>query len=570
MTHDPTGKTPQDADQAFLETVARYLDEQLSTAEVDQLNAQLLESAERRSLFARFCLHGQYLAEIMSAEQGALADSESDAPSATGGALCGNGANDPSLFPTPPRPGFPLNLLYLTGDTPAAAALLWLVMLFGAGMVIMVMAMLVVAIRGVHVTVDGGEVAQTPAVKQAPEPVLPPQPAMVARLLRTVDCQWAQTDKAPALGDDLAEGQRMALKAGLVEIAFQDGAKVLLQGPAEMEVASRYSARLKHGSLTATVENPLARGFEIHTPGMKFTDLGTEFGVLVREGGLQEVHVFRGKVQAEESGPWPGGAPASRVGGQWSVASGQSEQRGIQSQGPRPKTQDLSPATRHPSPILLAAHEAIRITAPDKPIERIAAVEDRFVRRVEQWNRIPLFSTGIGAERGQNDPHWTIVAASCDPHLKPQAAVLNTYFGPGYVSGSPETAQWISNGPTAPTVPCFSRWTFRTTFDLAGFDPATAKIEGFYAADDLIVGIRLNGHEQTVLKTSDWQLTVKMPLAIDRGFVAGQNTLEFVVYNGGPSISGMGLYAELKGTARRTLTLDARKPAASAPQKGSH
>ena len=32
---------------------------------------------------------------------------------------------------------------------------------------------------------------------------------------------------------------------------------------------------------------------------MKYTDLGTEFGVLVQESGEQEVDVFRGAVQAE-------------------------------------------------------------------------------------------------------------------------------------------------------------------------------------------------------------------------------------------------------------------------------
>jgi hypothetical protein len=262
-------------------------------------------------------------------------------------------------------PGFPFNLLYLTGDTPLASALLWLVMLFGAGLVIMVLAMLVVAIRGVHVTIDAGEVASAPAVKPA-EPAAQKRAAPpVARLARLAGCQWLHAAAAPSMGDELAAGQQLALKSGLAEIIFQDGAKVLLQGPAEMEVASRGGAYLRHGSLTATVESPQAKGFEVNTPGMKYVDFGTEFGVLVQEGGPQEVHVFRGKVQAEQSGQLP-------------VVGGQNT--GIAS---------ATPATHHPPPatLLLAANEALRMAAPSAAPERIAAAPRQFVR-YEQFTRI--------------------------------------------------------------------------------------------------------------------------------------------------------------------------------------
>ena len=41
---------------------------------------------------------------------------------------------------------------------------------------------------------------------------------------------------------------------------------------------------------------------------------------------------------------------------------------------------------------------------------------------------------------------------------------------------------------------------------------------------------------------------IKIPLRIDHGFVAGENTLEITVRN---VVHWMGLYAELKGRARR-------------------
>jgi hypothetical protein len=529
------------------------LNDTISDAEISELESLLVEDAAAARTFLEYSqTHAELhlLSIAHKATRNAVRPERLAVPSRRRSeSTSGNVPATPSeadlaaaAKPSPPAAvPFPFNLLYLTGDTPVASALLWLVMLFGAGLVIMVFAMLVVSIRGIHVTVEPAEVAKAPAVKAAP-PVVPeaPQPEMVARLLRALDCQWTSAKEAPSAGDDLAVGQHLQLKAGLAEIAFQGGAKVILQGPANLEVGSRSSAYLHHGTLTATVENPLAKGFEIRAPGMRYTDLGTEFGVLVAKNGAQEVHVFRGRVQAEQSG-------------QWSVVG--SQNTGIAS---------ATPVTRH-SPaatIVLVANEALRITAPDKPIQRIVADEQKFARTMPEPKSepFPLFSTGVGLEPGAVDPHWEIVAESDAPDFRPRPAVVS---GADMQPGPPgETAKSLSDANPPRSAPDACRWTIRTHFDLAGFDPTTAVIEGQYLADDFLDAISLNGtpilvppHSPRDSSSGRWT-----PLKITKGFVAGANTLEIVLENSTLSAPGklsvgnaMTWCVQWRGTARKTI-----------------
>jgi hypothetical protein len=184
----------------------------------------------------------------------------------------------------------------------------------------------------------------------------------VARLGRTVDCAWAGETVAAKVGDKLAAGRKLVLQSGLAEIIFENGAQALLQGPATLEVRSRSSALLSRGKIAVTVENPAARGFEIDAPGMKYTDFGTEFGVLVAQSGAQEVHVFRGTVQA---------------------ATNADRQKGRQGERENLQSPPL-PVAPSPPPLLLSANESIRVEKPQDNappvIVRQAAKPDQFVR----------------------------------------------------------------------------------------------------------------------------------------------------------------------------------------------
>ncbi len=119
---------------------------------------------------------------------------------------------------------------------------------------------------------------------------------IVARITGTRNCLWDATSRV-GYDSPLHAGQRLTLRKGLAEITFDDGAVVVLEGPAAVVVQSQTNASLQTGRLAATV--PLgAEGFTVETSRLKVVDLGTEFGVLTDPQRSTEVHVFNGKVRS--------------------------------------------------------------------------------------------------------------------------------------------------------------------------------------------------------------------------------------------------------------------------------
>ncbi len=118
----------------------------------------------------------------------------------------------------------------------------------------------------------------------------------VAWLVNAQDCQWAGSESEMP-GRDMRAGKHLRLQSGLAQIEFDRGARVILQGPAELVLVSGSEARLIYGTLTAHVPTP-ARGFTILSPQGKVVDLGTEFGLSVDAAGETTVRVFNGLVAA--------------------------------------------------------------------------------------------------------------------------------------------------------------------------------------------------------------------------------------------------------------------------------
>ena len=116
----------------------------------------------------------------------------------------------------------------------------------------------------------------------------------VAMLNRVVDAQWSQREKTPRLGAPLEPGW-LRLDSGLAQIVFYSGARVVIEGPAELQIISPSEASCRSGRLTAEVP-PQARGFRMVTPQMNVTDLGTVFGLEVKDRQT-ELHVFKGSVE---------------------------------------------------------------------------------------------------------------------------------------------------------------------------------------------------------------------------------------------------------------------------------
>jgi hypothetical protein len=115
-------------------------------------------------------------------------------------------------------------------------------------------------------------------------------------LSRVVDAEWKEGGERPRLGAPLEPGW-LRLESGLAQVVFYSGARVVLQGPAELELISPSQASCRSGRLTAEVP-PQARGFRLGTPRMTVTDLGASFGLNVMDR-LTELHVFKGSVEVQ-------------------------------------------------------------------------------------------------------------------------------------------------------------------------------------------------------------------------------------------------------------------------------
>jgi hypothetical protein len=118
-----------------------------------------------------------------------------------------------------------------------------------------------------------------------------------AILTHVVNAEWLDDDSTRRTGDTVSGG-RLKLACGFAQIEFFSGATLLLEGDAELEIISPWEAVCHSGKVRVRVP-PAARGFQLHVPGMRLVDLGTEFGLQVNPEDLSsEVHVFEGEVEA--------------------------------------------------------------------------------------------------------------------------------------------------------------------------------------------------------------------------------------------------------------------------------
>ena len=124
------------------------------------------------------------------------------------------------------------------------------------------------------------------------------KPMAVAVLTHSADAVWAESGGAKQRGESLAPGW-LRLKSGAVQIEFSRGARVVLEGPAELQLVNDNEAYLRSGKLRAQVPEP-AHGFTVRTSDFAVVDYGTEFGCSL--AGAPEVHVFNGLVGVKEGG----------------------------------------------------------------------------------------------------------------------------------------------------------------------------------------------------------------------------------------------------------------------------
>ena len=99
----------------------------------------------------------------------------------------------------------------------------------------------------------------------------------------------------PRDGSRIAPGA-LALHGGVVEVRFDNGVVLALEGPAQLDLWSRMQTHLRHGRLTTNVP-PAAQGFTVVADHMRVIDLGTEAGIELAKDGRAHVQVYTGAVE---------------------------------------------------------------------------------------------------------------------------------------------------------------------------------------------------------------------------------------------------------------------------------
>ena len=128
-------------------------------------------------------------------------------------------------------------------------------------------------------------------------------PMIVGKITGTFNCQWADPCVAARVGEPVPQGRKYPITSGLLEITYNTGAKVIIEGPANYSASARNAASLYFGKLTADVGKldrakpmrgeqalgpPLPSShvpaFRVHTPSGVVTDNGDQNGQVRRRG----------------------------------------------------------------------------------------------------------------------------------------------------------------------------------------------------------------------------------------------------------------------------------------------
>lgn len=122
----------------------------------------------------------------------------------------------------------------------------------------------------------------------------------IAKLTRTVNAQWQDASGQITPGCDLYAGPVKLLR-GLAEVRFDNGAKLIMEGPAEVELESLEQIYLGSGSIVVNVSASEVDHFAVRSDNCSIVDYGTEFGASVSADGQVRVDVFEGSVSLRDS-----------------------------------------------------------------------------------------------------------------------------------------------------------------------------------------------------------------------------------------------------------------------------
>lgn len=112
----------------------------------------------------------------------------------------------------------------------------------------------------------------------------------IALLSQTLGAEWGGVARRPG---QVLEPGTLKLHAGLARIDFLNGASLVVEGPAELELRSAQDAFCRSGRVFAEVPAQ-AQGFKISSPDVAVADSPARFGLEVRADGGSDLHALRG------------------------------------------------------------------------------------------------------------------------------------------------------------------------------------------------------------------------------------------------------------------------------------
>lgn len=126
----------------------------------------------------------------------------------------------------------------------------------------------------------------------------PDRGAITATLEDGPGVVWGTPPRMP--GSNRIAQNTLDLRAGIAEISFATGARVIVEGPTVIELTGPNQAHLLQGRASAYVP-PSASGFTLVSEGLTAVDRGTAFGLSRGADKRVQLHVFTGAVDAQVS-----------------------------------------------------------------------------------------------------------------------------------------------------------------------------------------------------------------------------------------------------------------------------
>ncbi len=119
----------------------------------------------------------------------------------------------------------------------------------------------------------------------------------VAKLNDSLNAQWSNQSGFTVPRKYWKAGtNKMLLLEGYAEFSFKNRARLVLEGPVELQIATENKVILTQGKIFTEVP-PEAVGFTVETNNAEIVDLGTEFGVHVDSNGATRLMTFKGKTR---------------------------------------------------------------------------------------------------------------------------------------------------------------------------------------------------------------------------------------------------------------------------------